>query len=377
MSGFWLWCAAPGNGTLPAMDILVILPRWVGDLVMSTPMLRSLRGHFGADARITGVMKGHFAEILAGTGWLDDVVAFDRRSPDPRKRFPAVARSLRARRFDTALVVPNSLSTAALAWAAGARRRVGFAGHWRRALLTDVLHPPRRAGRPEVQSPTLTAMALAERIGVPRGSLRPELATLPADERLADETLQRLFPDRPDGPLVVFNDNGAFGPAKSWGAEKLASLARWFLERRPDARIVVHCGPGDRDDARAVAARADHPAVRSLAGESDLPFGLSKALVRRSALVVTSDSGPRHFAAAFAIPTVCLLGPMDPRLGWSDHPGLREMRLDLPCSPCNRRVCPLGHHDCMRLLAVDDVGRMMISLLDRPAGRDDGAARVA
>ena len=350
------------------MDILVILPRWVGDLVMSTPMLRALRGHFGTGARITGVMKGHFAEILAGTDWLDEIVPFDRRSPDESKRFAAVSRTLRARRFDTALVVPNSLSTAALAWSARARRRVGFAGHWRRFLLTDVLEPPRRAGRAEVQSPTLTAMALAERIGVPRGSLRPQLATLPADEARADEVLRRLFPDRPEGMLVVFNDNGAFGPAKSWGTEKLAALARWLLQRRPDARIVVHCGPGDRDDARAVAARADHPAVRSLAEERELPFGLSKAIIRRADVVVTSDSGPRHFASAFAIPTVCLLGPMDPRLGWSDHPGLREMRLDLPCSPCNKRECPLGHHDCMRLLAVEDVGRMMLSLTE-PAAR--------
>ena len=67
---------------------------------------------------------------------------------------------------------------------------------------------------------------------------------------------------------------------------------------------------------------------------------------------------PRHFAAAFGVPTVCLLGPMDPRLGWSDHPGLREMRVDLPCSPCGRRECPLGHHDCMRLLTVAEVGQI-------------------
>lgn len=357
------------------MDILVILPRWVGDLVMTTPMLRALRGHYGSRARITGVMKPHFAEILAGTDWLDDIVPYDRRSRDGSRRFPAVARRLRRLRFETALVVPNSLSTAALAWAAGARRRVGFAGHWRRLLLTDVLPPPIENGRVVIQSPTRSAMALAERIGVPPGPLRPELATLPADERLADEVLARLFPGHAPGPLALFNDNGAFGPAKSWGAERFAALASHLLERRPDARVVVHCGPDDRDDARRIVAAAAHPAVRSLADEPRLPFGLAKALVRRADVVVTSDSGPRHFAAAFGIPTVCLLGPMDPRLGWSDHPGLREMRVDLPCSPCGRRECPLGHHDCMRLLTVEEVGRMMLSLLG--SARADDATRVA
>jgi heptosyltransferase-2 len=360
------------------MNILVILPRWVGDLVMTTPMLRALRGHVGRGARITGVMKGHYAGILEGTDWLDDVVAFDRRGRDPAVRFPAVVRELRRRRFDTALVVPNSLSTAALAWSAGARRRVGYAGHWRRLLLTDVLHPPRRGGKVEVLSPTRAAMALAERIGVPAGSLRPQLATTFADERLADDVLGRLFPGHPGGPLALFNDNGAFGPAKSWGSEKLASLARYLLERRPDARVVVHCGPGDRDEARAVVAAAGHRSVQSLADQPQLPFGLAKALVRRADVVVSSDSGPRHFAAAFDTPTVVIFGPMDPRLGWSDHPRMREMRLDLPCSPCGRRVCPLGHHDCMRLLTVGDVGRMMMSLLDgESAGPVDAGRSVA
>lgn len=359
------------------MEILVVLPRWVGDVVMTTPMLRALREHFGPRARVCGVTKPHFAEILAGTPWLDEIVPYDRRGRDPRVRFPAVVRGLRRRRWDVALVVPNSLSSASLAWAAGARRRVGFAGHWRRLLLTDCLPSPRRAGRAEVRSPTITAMALAEHLGVPRGSYRPELATLPADENLADEVLARLFPHRPDGPLVVLNDNGAFGPAKSWGADRFAALAAWLLERRPDCRIVVHCGPGDREDARRIEALAAHPAVRSLADEPALPFGLAKALIRRAGAMVTSDSGPRHFAAAFAVPTVCILGPMDPRLGWSDHPGLREMRLDLPCSPCGKPRCPLGHHDCMRLLAVEDVGRMMLSLLHRPDVRGGDASRVA
>ena len=162
---------------------------------------------------------------------------------------------------------------------------------------------------------------------------------------------------------VVFNDNGAFGPAKAWGAAKFAALARFTLAEMPDARVLVHCGPGDRAEARTIVRMAGHPSVQSLAGEERLPFGLAKALMRRAAVLVTSDSGPRHIAAAFQVPTVVLFGSMDPRLSRSDQPHLSEMRLDLPCSPCGRRVCPLVHHDCMRLLAVDDVGRTMMTLL--------------
>jgi heptosyltransferase-2 len=146
--------------------------------------------------------------------------------------------------------------------------------------------------------------------------------------------------------------------------EKVVALARLLLDRVPNSRVLVHCGPGDRDEARAVVEAAGHPAVQSLAGEAQLPFGLSKAVIRRAAVTVTTDSGPRHIAAAFQRPTVVLHGPMDPRLSRAAHDHLVEMRLDLPCSPCGQPICPLKHHDCMRLLSVEDVGTAVLKLLE-------------
>jgi len=360
------------------MHIVVILPRWVGDLVMSTPLLRAVRDHFGPTARITGVLKPMFAELLEGTRWLDRVVLYDRRSRDPSRRFLAVVRQLREDPADVALIVPNSLSTAALAFAGGAKRRVGFARHGRRWLLTDPLFPPRAAAkggllarfRVEPTSTAAHAMDLAARIGVPRQPLTLELATTAADEARTEELLARLFPAAAAGPLVVFNDNGAYGPSKSWGPERFAALSRLLLQRRAATRVLVHCGPGDRDEARAITRLAADPAVQSMADEEQLPFGLSKAVLRRADLVVTSDSGPRHIAAAFGTPTIVLHGPMDPRLSRSDHRHLVEMRQDLACSPCGRRTCPLGHHDCMRLLTVEDVGDAVVGLLADAAARD-------
>lgn len=358
------------------MHILVILPRWVGDLVMSTPMLRAVRGHFGPETRITGVLKPMFAELLEGTPWLDRMVFYDRHGRDRSRGFRTVVRQLRDDPADVAVIVPNSLSSAALAWAGGARRRVGYALHGRRWLLTDPLAAPRAAGkrgglanwfRIEPASPAGHAMDIAARIGVPRQPLTLELATTPADEGLADSTLSRLFPGTiagAGGPLIVLNDNGAYGPSKAWGTDRCAALAKLAIDRLPGARVLVHCGPGDREEARGIVRLAGHPAVQSLADEPKLPFGLSKAVLRRADVFVTSDSGPRHIAAAFGTPTVVLLGPMDPRLSRSDQPNLVEMRLKLPCSPCGRRSCPLEHHDCMRLLTVNDVGSRMFELLN-------------
>lgn len=347
------------------MHAVVILPNWVGDVVMATPMLRSLRRHWGPATRITGVMRPLMVDLLAGTPWLDDVILYDRRSSDPARRFGGVARRLRSQRADVAVIVPNSVSSAALAWLGGARRRIGFSRPERRLLLTDAIPPRRRGWTLEPTSAAEQAMDLAVRAGATREPLRLELAITPADDALADDVLGRLFPHGdPAGPLIVFNDGGAFGPAKAWGVDKFAALARHLRGALPRARILVHCGPGDRDEARRIAVAAGDPAVQSLAEEPRLPFGLSKALLRRAAALVTSDSGPRHMAAAFGTPTVVLHGSMDPRLSRSDQPRLVELRRDLPCSPCGQRICPLEHHDCMRLLAVEDVGASLLSLLE-------------
>lgn len=350
------------------MKIVVILPRWVGDACMATPLLRGLRAHFGPAARITGVMRPILADLLAGTPWLDESIFYDRHKGSVELGFRAVARAVRAREPDAALVLPGSLSAAALAVRSGARRRVGFAGNWRRLLLTDPLTLPRDRGRPRHLPPPLAYLRIGAAIGLPPQSPRLELATTPADERRADEVLAAAFPGRDPGgrdPLVVLNDNSSNGSARAWGVDNHAALARSLVGRIPGACVLVHCGPGDREPARAIVARAADPWVAGLGDTPDLPLGLSKAIYRRATLAISSDSGPRHIAAAFGVPTVALIGPTDPVLGRSDEERCIEMRNALVCSPCRAAECPLGHHDCMRTITVDEVARAALEALDR------------
>lgn len=350
------------------MHIAVILPRWVGDACMATPLLRGLRDHFGTTARIVGVMRPVLADLFAGTSWIDDLIRYDRHKRQADISFRAAALTLRSIRPEVALVLPGSLSAAALAFCGGARRRVGFAGNWRRLLLTDPLPPPREHGRPAVLPPPLAYLRIGAAVGLPPQAARLELATTAADERLSEQVLSRLFPGRDPGggdPLVVLNDNSAHGTSRAWGVENHAALARWLVERMPGVCVLVHCGPGDRAQARAVVARAARPGVAGLGDETDLPLGLSKAIYRRACLSISSDSGPRHIAAAFGVPTVALVGPTDPLLGHSDPDRCLELRKQVVCAPCRRPVCPLGHHDCMRLLTVEEVGKAAIEVLGR------------
>jgi len=341
------------------MHIAVILPRWVGDAVMATPLLRAVRAHFGGAARVTGVMRPVVADLLAATPWLDGHVFYDRHGRHPEQRFAGAARALRRDRPDVALVLPNSLSSAALAFAGRARRRVGHAGHRRRWLLTDVVQPRRTEAN---VPPPVAFMEIAEAIGVPRGPLDVELAVDSAQQARGDALLASLFPGR-DGPVVILNDNSSNGTARAWGVANHAALARWLADRVPGVRVLVHCGPADRDQARAIVDRAAVAAVRGLGDVPDLPLGLSKAVYARAAAAVSSDSGPRHIAAGFGVPTVALLGPTDPRIGRSDPQRCVEIRRTLACSPCDRGTCPLGHHDCMRLIGVEEVGAATLAAL--------------
>ncbi len=350
------------------MKIAVIMPRWVGDAVMATPALRALRGHFPA-AWIVGVMRPVVADLLTGTGWLDGCILYDRHRKDDEMSFAAAARAMRADRPDVGVIFPNSLSSAALAWRGRCRRRVGATGHWRRWLLSDALPPHRDGqGRAMIVPPPRAFMDVVAALGVPPGSLDVELVATQAELGAADALLANLFADR-SGPLVVLNDNSASGTARAWGIDKLADVARWLAERLPESRVLVHCGPADRSESRDVVARAAHPAVAGLHDVSDLPIGLSKGVFARAAVAVSSDSGPRHIAAAFGVPTVALIGPTDPRLGRSAPSRCTELRRDLPCSPCGAKECPLGHHDCMRLISVEEVGLAALELLERGASK--------
>lgn len=345
------------------MNLGLFLPNWVGDVVMATPTLRALRGHLGSQARMVGILRPYVADVLAGTPWLDGHLEYDPRGRQPAQRGLGFLRRLRAERFDAVVLLTNSLRTGLWAWLSGAPRRIGYARGGRGPLLTDRLHAE-RLGWGYRPAPVLDYyLRLAYALGCPAESPRLELATTEADERAADRAFRALrLP--PGEPVIVLNSGGAYGAAKLWPTEYFALLARQLAERLGQ-RVVVVCGPSERDVARQIAAGANHPGVVSLADEP-LSIGLTKAIVRRARLMVTTDSGPRHFAAAFDVPVVTLFGPT--HIAWSEnhYPRAVHLQKQLPCGPCQRRVCPLGHHRCMRDLTVDEVYRAVEQQLSAP-----------
>lgn len=340
--------------------IAVFLPNWVGDVVMATPMLRALREHVGEAGRMVAVMRPQVAEVLAGTTWLNETLLYDPHSPDFRERGWSLVRRLRQERADLAILLPNSWRTALLALAGGAKDRLGYARGGRGMLLTRRLYPPKADGRRLPVSAVDYFLELAYAAGCPVASREIQLATLPADEFAADAVWRKLrLP--PGRQVVVLNSGGAFGSAKLWPTPYFASLAS-RLATRDRRHVLVICGPHERQIAAEIVRGAGHPRVRSLADEH-LGIGLSKACVRRAAAMVTTDSGPRHFAAAFGVPVVTLFGPTHIGLSENYHAQAIHLQRELDCVPCQKRTCPLSHHRCMRDLSIDEVYRAVKQLL--------------
>jgi heptosyltransferase-2 len=346
------------------MSIGIFLPNWVGDLVMATPALRALRRHFGRPSRLVAVLRPHLIELLAGTDWLDELWAYDPGVKDRRLRRWALLERMRRRRFDLVVLLTNSFDTALLAWLGGAKSRVGYVRYGRGLLLSGRLYP-RRNGRRLVPAPMVESyLRLAEAVGCPPESPRLELATTEPERQLAEQIWRRLGL-RTDGRVIVLNSSGAYGAAKLWPAERCVELARRLVDTL-DHDVLLLCGPKERQAARDIVCRAARPRVFSLA-DQPLGLGLSKACIQRSRLMISTDSGPRHIAAALGKPVITLLGPT--LRAWIENPTVREVfvSVDLDCLGCAKRTCPLGHHRCMRDLSAEMVYAEVVKLLEEGA----------
>lgn len=347
--------------------LAIFLPNWVGDAVMATPALAALRRRYGDAVELIGIARPTIADVLAGARHVDRFWPRDERGTPPSLDWRACARRLRAARVDGTVHFTNDFASALAARFAGVPLIAGYARNHRGFLLTVRLEAPRRGRRWLPVSAMNYYLRLAQAIGADPAAPRVDLGTTPADEADADRawaTIGLAVGERP----VVINSSGAFGSAKLWPEASCSALAAKVARglRRP---VVVLAGPAEHDRARRIAAAAGHPRVAALDG-APLSIGLSKAVVRRACVLVSTDSGPRHFGAAFGVPVVALFGPTDP--AWSDTRHAHEIRLAHPiaCRPCAARECPLGHHDCMRKLSVDEVAAAVASALGEPGGQE-------
>ena len=325
---------SPADGS--ARRSLIIAPQWIGDAVMTEPLMRRLAAR---GEQLTVGALPWVAPVYRAMPQVAEVIEFPFAHGNLQfKARRAIARQLTGQ-FDAAYVLPNSLKSALLPFLASIPVRIGYLGEARVGLLTHRVRNPKN-------KPPMVAFYSA----LSGEELRPaDAPRLQADEALVERTLRDRGLWR--GAYAVFAPGAEFGPAKRWPAPRFAELA---------ARLhmpVVLLG-SDKEAALcqdiAAPVNAQFPGrCLNLAGLTSLPQALS--LIAGSGQVVSNDSGLMHVAAAFGVPQVAVFGSSSPvhTPPLSEAAAVLWLKQDpgylppLDCAPCFERECPLGHTRCL------------------------------
>ena len=333
---------------------LVVAPQWIGDAVMSEPLLAALaaRGEQLTVAALPWVAPVYRAMPQVGSV-LDWPFQHGQLDWPARRR---IARGLRGQ-FDHAYVLPNSLKAALIPFLARIPQRHGYFGEGRFVLLNR--RRRKLPGRPPMVE---FYRALAGTSGGPAPAPRLSLAG-PAR---AEATLRANVTE---GAYWAFAPGAEYGPAKCWPAEHYAALARALFER-DGAPVLLLGSPKEAALCEAIA-RAAEPACRVLAGKTTLLEAI--ALIAAARGVVSNDSGLMHVAAAFGVPQAAVFGSTSPlhtpplnaraQVLWLKD----ELKLD--CAPCFERTCRFGHMRCLTELAPQRVAAALMLALQTDAAR--------
>jgi len=335
--------SSAGNDPRRQGPLLVRIPNWLGDLVLAFPVLEAASEH---DALFLGPEP--FREIVAPRFPGARYLGTDRaRRWQPRGE-------IRAASPRAALLLTESLSSALLAWSAGVPVRIGYAAEWRTPLLTTVV---RRAGPARFLSRSAEYRVIAEAAELRVADEAPRLEALPEETDKAAATLARA--GLAGRPYFVIAPGASYGPAKQWGADRFADVARDGIRKGLVPVLVGSAGDASAADAlRAIAS--DGSPLLDLIGTTTL--GELIGILARADAVVSNDSGVMHVAAALRRPTVGIFGSTSPVWTSSSAPWVRNLYAAYPCSPCYRRTCPIGY-GCLRAIHPAEAVRAVEDLL--------------
>jgi heptosyltransferase-2 len=326
-------------------SILVRQVNWVGDAILTLPALAALRRRF-PQAEISLLGRPWVTGLFADQPVANRVIAYqsDGAHRGLLGRW-ALARDLRRKRFDLAVLFPNSVDAAVVPWLAGIPRRVGTPTECRRLLLT---HPAHETLGSTERHQVFRYLAVVRSLGAD-GDPTPRLAVSPEAAQAADRLLAEAGVD-PGTRCLVVNPGSVYGSAKRWLAERFAEAAD-ILADRWRARILL-VGSSKEAAVLETVAHAMRQAPVRLGGRTDLCT--LAALLRRSHLVLTNDTGTMHVAAAVGAPVVAVFGPTDSETTGPCGSRVRLVREAVACSPCLLRECPIDHR-CMTRVTVAQV----------------------
>ena len=331
---------------MAAERLLVVGPSWVGDMVMAQSLFKTLAARFpGADIDV--VAPGWSVPIVARMPEIRHAVVLDTGHGEfglGKRR--DLAATLKSEQYTQAIVLPRSMKAALVPWFAGIPQRTGFRGEMRFGVINDI-----RPFDKSVLDQTVkrfVALGLAEGAALPEELPQPELRVDAERQQALVESLQL-----PTGqPVVAMMPGAEYGPAKCWPLEHFTALANELTER--DISVWLLGSGKDREAGDVIASGSQ---ALNLCGQTSLEDVIDVLALAGQA--VSNDSGLMHVAAAVGCHVHGLYGSSSPDF----TPPLTHHRtihyLDLDCSPCFERECPLGHLDCLKKL---DISRVLVAI---------------
>ncbi|MCX7173999.1 MAG: lipopolysaccharide heptosyltransferase II [Proteobacteria bacterium] len=328
------------------MKILIVAPSWIGDTILAQPLfmrLHELHPNLSVDVLAPAWSAPLLARMPEVRRVIDNPFAHGEFNLPARRR---LGRELRSNAYDAAIVLPNSWKSALVPYFAEIPQRIGYVGEWRFGLLN------RRYTLDPAAFPQL-AQRYARLADEP-DALPPRPAPLSQAHLTSTVSQQQAVRVSLGLPVnaqpTVFCPGAEFGPAKRWPARHYAELAQRLASENSPVWLVG----SDKDGALGdEIARLSAGAALNLCGRTTLEQALD--LIAGARLVVSNDSGLMHVAAALDRPLIALYGSSSPAYTPPLSPRARIVSLNTDCSPCFKRVCPLGHFKCLEELTPETV----------------------
>lgn len=339
---------------------LIVAPNWIGDAVMSLPLLDILQEKgWTIDVLATPWVKPVYQSSLAVCDVLDANLVHGQMQLYTRW---SLAKIIKLRNYDQCVILPNSFKSALIPWLANIPERIAYVGELRSPLLTATLPNPPKKNRPAMVE---HYAQLANLSPTPRGSIKvdlekvqllPKLYVQPERQLQARQFLEKLWlKQNITAPKVHILAPGAeFGDAKQWPIAHFARLATLLLKSDPAHVVVIIGSNKDREIGAEIQALIPHHLRKrsyQLCGTITLESAI--AIISTATSLASNDSGIMHIGAALGMSQIALFGSSDPKHTPPLSPFAKILYLGLDCSPCHQRKCPLGHLNCLRQITPD------------------------
>ena len=333
-------------------SILIIAPNWIGDAVMTQPLLASLKKKY-PDSHIDVLASTWVAPIYRACSEVNQVIEakFEHQQLQWNLR-KQIAAELKAKKYQACFVLPNSFKSAIIPWLANIPFRIGYRGEMRFGLINLALDNPSKMNRPPMVEHYLALSQLLKEETSPFNAVTPQLNVSLSAKQVVLNKLQTS--NIKSDSIYVLCPGAEYGPSKRWPTEYFATLASRLVSENPNNQVILLGSKGDDIFGQQILAQVDqNSCIHNWCGSTTLDEAI--ALIGMSKAVISNDSGLMHIAAALKVPQVAIFGSSDPAHTPPLSDKAKVIWLDLPCSPCHKRECPLGHLRCLNDILPEQV----------------------